>query len=274
VPVLPVFSDNSVNYEVQMDNDGDQPMVRRGLPPSGYGDRPYFGGHSSNMVPTDHTIRAMQQMVPDLIATDEFEVQEIYDETTGEQQVLLSSKNSDNQFALDFPKQQFQTYKQSEAIDHDDGLSKLAPSVSLPKGRIPTMTDVTEVDGLKSARSRQEREMSEIEDIIRRAQKAAADTEMKEKELALKKQLQAGKPMAKAVTQKSVIGTPGATNSKSALITGDNEVAKMQTAAANVAPHRLGQMQRAAEEMEGSPFVSNDQKILSDLDRIIANLEL
>ena len=48
----------------------------------------------------------------------------------------------------------------------------------------------------------------------------------------------------------------------------------MQTAAANVAPHRLGQMQRAAEEMElSSPFVSNDQQILSDLDKIIANLE-
>lgn len=49
----------------------------------------------------------------------------------------------------------------------------------------------------------------------------------------------------------------------------------MQTAAPNMAPHRLGQMQRAAEVMQPPvPVVNNDQQILSDLDKIIANLEM
>jgi len=48
----------------------------------------------------------------------------------------------------------------------------------------------------------------------------------------------------------------------------------MQTASAKVARQRLGQMKRAADELElSSPLVSNDQQILSDLDKIIANLE-
>jgi len=50
----------------------------------------------------------------------------------------------------------------------------------------------------------------------------------------------------------------------------------MQTAAPNVAPHKLSTMQRAAQEMEPAekPKTNNDQQILTDLDRIIANLEM
>ena len=46
-------------------------------------------------------------MVPELIATDEFEDNEIEDET-GDQQVLLSSKNS---YDKQYPVHRFQTYK-------------------------------------------------------------------------------------------------------------------------------------------------------------------
>lgn len=43
------------------------------MPPSAYSSQPYYGAHSIS--PTDHTIVGLQQMVPDLIATDEFELE-------------------------------------------------------------------------------------------------------------------------------------------------------------------------------------------------------
>ena len=65
------------------------------MPPSAYSSQPYYGAHSIS--PTDHTIVGLQQMVPDLIATDEFELEQIHDETTGEDQFLLNSKHAQNQ---------------------------------------------------------------------------------------------------------------------------------------------------------------------------------
>ena len=44
VPVLPVFSDNSIVYEVQ---DGVQGETRQEMPPSAHGNQPYFGGAAS-----------------------------------------------------------------------------------------------------------------------------------------------------------------------------------------------------------------------------------
>jgi len=72
-----------------------------------------------------------------------------------------------------------------------------------------------------------------------------------------------GTPLAPSTGKRDLIGEEPA------------DAPKMATAAPNVAPHRLGQMQRAAEEMQPpQPAVNNDQQILSDLDKIIANLEL
>ena len=93
VPVLPQFSDNSVTYEVEA-NDDDEHNVYRQIPPSANGNQPYYNGAS--ITHTDHTLVGLQQMVPELIATDEFVVQTIQDETTGEEKVLLSSKNQSN----------------------------------------------------------------------------------------------------------------------------------------------------------------------------------
>ena len=47
-----------------------------------------------------------------------------------------------------------------------------------------------EEEGLKSARSRKEQEMAEIEELIRKVTNTANVTDQKEKELALKRQLQ------------------------------------------------------------------------------------
>jgi len=57
-----------------------------------------------------------------------------------------------------------------------------------------------------------------------------------------------------------MIGTPAAPTTSKLNIVANDETSHMQTAAANVAPHRLGTMQRAAEEMQKpEPVVSNDQ---------------
>ena len=74
-----------------------------------------------------------------------------------------------------------------------------------------------------------------------------------------------------------LVATPGVPSSGKHALISDNPVdaGQMQTAAPNMAPHRLGQMQRAAEVMQPPvPVVNNDQQILSDLDKIIANLEM
>ena len=73
------------------------------------------------------------------------------------------------------------------------------------------------------------------------------------------------------------LGTPGAPKTGKHGLIADIAIdaSQMQTAAPNMAPHRLGQMQRAAEVMQPPvPVVNNDQQILSDLDKIIANLEM
>lgn len=55
------------------------------------------------------------------------------------------------------------------------------------------------------------------------------------------------------------MGTPAAPTSSKLNLDSKSEAHKMQTAAANVAPHRLNTMQRAAEEMQKpEPVVSND----------------
>ena len=56
------------------------------MPPSAYGSQqPYYGGNSVS--PQDPTIAGLQSMVPELIATEEFSVQEIQDKTTGEKKI-------------------------------------------------------------------------------------------------------------------------------------------------------------------------------------------
>lgn len=102
--------------------------------------------------------------------------------------------------------------------------------------------------------------MVEIEEIIRKMTNTVADTEKKVKE-----QKESKKRNNAAGVQRSWgplnVGTPAASSSvKRQLVDGDsNEALKMQTAAANVAPHRLGQMQKAAEEIEPiAPVVNND----------------
>ena len=74
-------------------------------------------------------------MVPELIATDEFVIEQIQD-GTGEK-VLLSSKGSnrleqESAYEQNFPKQRFQTYKQSEPIIQDDDASYVEPSLPAP----------------------------------------------------------------------------------------------------------------------------------------------
>ena len=47
VPVIPVFSDNSMTYDVtENQNQDGAPNTRMGLPPSANGNQPYYGGHS------------------------------------------------------------------------------------------------------------------------------------------------------------------------------------------------------------------------------------
>ena len=85
-----------MNFEVQANGDNDMPgqNIYRQIPPSANGNMPYFNGTS--ITHTDNTIVGLQQMVPELIATDEFVVETIQDETTGEEKVQLSSKNKNN----------------------------------------------------------------------------------------------------------------------------------------------------------------------------------
>ena len=94
VPVLPQFSDNSLTYEVQGNDENDGQATHnayRQIPPSANGNQPYFNGAS--ITHTDKTLVGLQQMVPELIATDEFIVQTVTDEVTGEEQIQMSSKN-------------------------------------------------------------------------------------------------------------------------------------------------------------------------------------
>ena len=57
VPVLPAFSDNSVNYEVHNNGENSlQTQELRQVPPSAHGNQPYFG-HS--IAQTDHTIAGL-----------------------------------------------------------------------------------------------------------------------------------------------------------------------------------------------------------------------
>ena len=62
------------------------------MPPSAYSSQPYYGAHSIS--PTDHTIVGLQQMVPDLIATDEFELEQIHDELMERDLKLVQGCNS------------------------------------------------------------------------------------------------------------------------------------------------------------------------------------
>ena len=103
------------------------------------------------------------------------------------------------------------------------------------------MIDASQKDGevLKSARSRQEKEMAEIEDILRRAAHVAAVSEKTEKEIAMKKALRTAESGQSWTNTKPVLrvqeplGTPAAhSNTKSTLI-GIDGPSKMQTAAAN-----------------------------------------
>jgi hypothetical protein len=62
VPVIPVFSDNSMTYDVNENNnqnhlDDGNHAIRMGLPPSANGNQPYYGGHS--IAQTDHTIAGL-----------------------------------------------------------------------------------------------------------------------------------------------------------------------------------------------------------------------
>ena len=95
--------------------------------------------------------------------------------------------------------------------------------------------------------------MNDIKDIMRRAAHVAEISDSTQKELALKRAMRGGEtgeswhkpPAIKPVS--NAISTPSAPKTgKQALIGLGLESEKMQTAAANVAPHRLGQMQRAA----------------------------
>lgn len=129
---------------------------------------------------------------------------------------------------------------------------------------IPTLIGQSNADeaGLVSARSRKEQEMAEIEDIIRKVTNTAKVTDQREKELAMKK-LHGGASQSSWAPQSIVpplVGTPSAPSSgKHALITDTVvDTTQMQTAAPNMAPHRLGQMQRAAEVMQPPPPVVNN----------------
>lgn len=160
-------------------------------------------------------------------------------------------------------------------MNFDDSVSKVAESAAVRKQQdaqsssaIPTQIGYSAVDeaGLKSARSRKEQEMAEIEDIIRKVTNTAKVTDQKEKELAAKRQLQGGISQSSWAPQSMVpplpLGTPGApSKGKRELIVENSMPAnQMQTAAPNMAPHRLGQMQRAAEAMQPAPapLISND----------------
>ena len=169
-------------------------------------------------------------------------------------------------------------------MNFDEGASKVAASaapVEEQSSVIPTQIGQSVADeaGEVTGRSRKEQEMAEIEDIIRKVTNTAKVTDQKERELAIKK-LQGGGSQTSWAPKSIVpplVGTPSApSSSKHALITDTViDTTQMQTAAPNMAPHRLGQMQRAAEVMQPpAPVVNNDQQILSDLDKIIANLEM
>lgn len=83
VPGLHVFSENSMIFEAHEAEE--RSMKSRAMPPSANSNHPYYAAHS--ITHTDHTIVGLQRMVPDLIATDEFTVEQIRDETTGEDKI-------------------------------------------------------------------------------------------------------------------------------------------------------------------------------------------
>jgi len=63
------------------------------MPPSAHEYKPYMQGHSISQA-DDRTVLGLQNMDPQLIATDEFVVEQIHDEVTGEEKVLLSAKQA------------------------------------------------------------------------------------------------------------------------------------------------------------------------------------
>ena len=100
---------------------------------------------------TDKTIEHLEHMNPQLIATEEFHVEHIRDETTGKEEVRLSAKSTslqqdgeNDEHSRAHFKQAFQTYKQSEPMNFDDAANNDRVSVSKP-----TVTaDIrTEIDG-------------------------------------------------------------------------------------------------------------------------------
>lgn len=77
----------------------------------------------------------------------------------------------------------------------DVATSQPTPTINQSQSQIPTQIEIEESqkepEELKTGRSRQQKEMAEIEDILRRAAHVAAVSEKTEKEMALKKALRA-----------------------------------------------------------------------------------
>ena len=85
VPVLPAFTDNSISYDAH-ENTNQSNVLKEEPYVSPIPDESHQRNrnNASSIMNTDGTIAGLQRLVPDIIKTEEFELNQVSNPTSGE----------------------------------------------------------------------------------------------------------------------------------------------------------------------------------------------